>query len=322
MVKGVMAAPLLRTADEDLMTLTAQLTEALSDSPEGVWLEVLDPDISREHFAGERLDVAGKSVRYRPYRVWLELAETLGCGVEIKGRTQHQGVPYRELLFYPLPQSSWHQEKQPGSHANLRGSYGQRASFSRLQKLEEPTFLSDYQRILRGLGLSPKAQILSLGAGRADEWQLLETLYPEHQLNYLGIDLEAEALVEAQRRFSGARFQFLQADINQLDTLGLPPFDLVLAIATLQSPSVKADALLRSVVQNHLTAHATLVVAAPNSRYRGSHLQYGAKMKNFQESDLSLLIRDLAYFRKYLNQHRFNVRISGKYYIFLTATRP
>jgi hypothetical protein len=47
---------------------------------------------------------------------------------------------------------------------------------------------------------------------------------------------------------------------------------------------------------------------------------YGAKMRNYRESDLSLLLGDIDYAKRYLQQKKFTVRISGKEYLFLTAT--
>ena len=63
-----------------------------------------------------------------------------------------------------------------------------------------------------------------------------------------------------------------------------------------------------------------IVLGVPNSRWIDGEMIYGAKMRNFRESDLSLLLSDIDYAKRYLQQKKFTVRISGKEYIFLTAT--
>ena len=47
----------------------------------------------------------------------------------------------------------------------------------------------------------------------------------------------------------------------------------------------------------------------------------GAKAPNYPFSELSLLIKDLHWIKKYLQQHRFRVRIFGQSYLFLVATK-
>ncbi len=62
-------------------------------------------------------------------------------------------------------------------------------------------------------------------------------------------------------------------------------------------------------------------MALPNTPNQDGEIVYGARMKNFAQPDLSLVIKDLAFYRKYLHQHRFKVFLTGKYYLFLTAVR-
>ncbi len=42
-------------------------------------------------------------------------------------------------------------------------------------------------------------------------------------------------------------------------------------------------------------------------------------MKNFTQPELGLLIKDVAFYRKYLQQHHKQVFVTGKHYLLVTA---
>ena len=42
-------------------------------------------------------------------------------------------------------------------------------------------------------------------------------------------------------------------------------------------------------------------------------------MKNFSQPELSLVIKEIAFYRRYLQQHRFQVFVTGKSYLLVTA---
>ena len=196
-------------------------------------------------------------------------------------------------------------------------NYGHDSEFARVQKLEEPTFRYDYAEALQRVNLKPHSRVLSLGVGRGDE--LLPLSGYSH--SFVGIDHSASALDAARERFPGENYRFIQADLGELGGLELGRFDLVVSIATFQSPGVQGHTLIREVVQHQLTESGCLILALPNCRYRDGEVRYGAKMKNFTQPELSLVVKDLAFYRKYVQQHRFRVFITGKYYLFLTAVR-
>lgn len=304
----------LNFTDEPLEEIVATLEGALGMLESGGRLEVsaLDPDLSLGHYAGERLKVGGILYRHRPLRAWLDLAERFGCRLHTPSREGQHIL----LTFSRLEDTSWHENKGAGSE-----SYGPTSDFSRVEKLEEPTFSLDYAEALRRVGLQCGQCVLSLGVGRGDELLPFIHLYPDTDLTFTGVDHSAGALREARTRFPTGRYTFLEGDLNALGTLELGRFDLVLSIATFQSPGVQGHTLIREVVQQHLTTHGNLILALPNCRYRDGEVLFGAKMKNFARPDLSLVVKDLAFYRKYLQQHGFQVSITGKYYLFLTAIR-
>ena len=61
------------------------------------------------------------------------------------------------------------------------------------------------------------------------------------------------------------------------------------------------------------------ILGFPNCRYQDGDTLYGARMKNFSQPELSLLIKDVSFYKKYLQQHRKKVFITGRHYILVTG---
>ncbi len=310
--------------DEPLEHLVKTLKARLGTLAAGerVTFYALDPDRGAGLFAGETTQIGGVRYRHRPLRVWLELAERLGCRLHTPERdsADPSGVLVR-LSLSKLGAASWHGEQNTGEAEEAGSTYAHGSDFARVQKLEEPTFWHDYVEALQRVNLEPRSRVLSLGVGRGDELTPFGTIFTGYDLSFTGIDHSASALRVARARFPSNNYRFIQADLGDLAGLELGRFDLVVSIATFQSPGVAGHTLIREVAQHHLSENGSLVLALPNCRYRDGEVVYGAKMKNFAQPDLSLVVKDLAFYRKYLQQHRFSVFITGKYYLFLTAVR-
>ena len=75
-----------------------------------------------------------------------------------------------------------------------------------------------------------------------------------------------------------------------------------------------------NIVQNYLKNDGAMILGFPNCRWIDGQMIYGAEVKNYNFSELSLLFKDVNYCKKYLQQKKFRVTITGKDYIFLTAT--
>ncbi len=134
-----------------------------------------------------------------------------------------------------------------------------------------------------------------------------------------GIDHSISAIEFAKKRFGNAKFY--AHDINKLDELSLERFDLIISIGTLQSPSINYKPFLMDLVQNYLTENGALILGFPNSRWIDHELIYGAVAPNYNYSEMSLLFNDVIFAKKYLQQKKFRVTITGREYIFLTATK-
>jgi 2-polyprenyl-3-methyl-5-hydroxy-6-metoxy-1,4-benzoquinol methylase len=200
--------------------------------------------------------------------------------------------------------------------------YGADSRFFDINKNEEPTFLSAYHKALQAVKIDTRKNILDLGINKADEFELITSmLKPEilKNINMTGIDHSISAIEFAKKRFGNA--VFYAHDINKLDELSLERFDLIISIGTLQSPEINYKPFLMDLVQNYLTDNGALILGFPNSRWIGGELIYGAKAPNYNYSEMSLLFNDVIFAKKYLQQKKFRVTITGREYIFITATK-
>lgn len=284
-----------------LVELIDHLRERIAAGDSAVEIEVADPDLGRGLYPGERIEDA----IHRPLRVWVELADRL----ELRLCTPRPTSPGRvRLRFERLPAAT-----PPSSDPTEK--YGTASEFARISKLEDPGFVIDFDDALERAHLGPAPHVLDLGCNTAEVLGLLARRRPH--ASFFGVDHSASALAVARARFPTHRF--VEADLATLPSLELPRFDLVLALSTLQSPGVDDRALLRHIVQHRLTERGAVILGVPNCRYRAGEVLHGARMKNFRQPELSLVVKHIAFYKKYLQQHRFEVFVTGRNYLLVTG---
>ena len=302
-------------ARQTLLEIIAHVELQLAQGATAIAFDVLDPDHGRGRYAGELVEHDGVRYVHRPLRVWVDLAERLG----LRLRTPRPArAPLVTLVLELL---------DPAARLRLdlaapTERYGPGSAFARLTKLEEPGFVLDMADALARVRLAPGARILDLGVNTGDELALLRALVPAaRDATLVGIDHSASALAVARARFPGAGVELHEADLNTLGGLGLGRFDLVISIGTLQSPGIDDRELLRRIVQDHLAPTGAVIVGFPNCRYVDGEVEHGTRMKNFRQPELGLLIKDVAFYRKYLQQHGRQVFVTGKYDVLVTGVR-
>jgi len=301
-------------AAEPLTAILAFVQRQLAAGETNITFQVTDPDCGSGAFAGARLADHADRV-HRPLRVWVDLAERLRLRIATPQPT-HDGLV--TLALSPLdPARTWAGDGgQPRSER-----YGADSGYGQLHKHEDPNFVIDLADALERAQLPPAPRVLDLGVNRGDILALITALRPDlaKTIQFVGVDHSASALDQARQRFAGARF--IEADLADLPTLELGRFDLVMSVGTLQSPGVDDRMLLRHIVRHALTERGAVILGVPNCSYLDGEMLYGAKMKNFTQPDLSLLIKTVAFYKRYLQQHRRRVFVTGKHYVFVTAVR-
>lgn len=259
-----------------------------------------DPDVGAGLYAGELLAGAG---RHRSYAVWMDVAEVLGARLLTPTKLEGGRV---QLTFQQLPPL-------------LReGHYGAGSEFQRINKLEDPWFLQGFVEALTRSKLPERARILSIGVNAGRELEALALAYPYQRFEVVGLDTDESALELARQCYSHWTFEV--ADVNAL-SLELGRFDLIVALSVLQSRGVNLDVALRGLIKHHLAQRGSLIVGFPNARYADGELRYGARMLNFRDPDLSLLMADVALVRRHLHKHNFKVYVTGKYEVLVTGVR-
>lgn len=281
---------------------------------ESVSLSVLNPDL-HDGYAGNKVIIDDFTYVYRGIKAWVDLAELLGCKMLLPKEADY---PFVELTFKKLSQKSFHEEVSSSE------KYGMDSHFSSINKMEEPAFIYYYLQALSNVKIERKKRILNLGINRGDEFKTIKNILDINKyknIDFVGIDHCESTMEYANKVFEEKNVKFYAEDINHLDTLDLGRFDLLISIGTLQSPSINFKVFLMSLVQNYLEKDSAIILGFPNSRWIGGEMIYGAKAPNYAMSEMSLLLNDLMFAKKYLQQKRYRVSITGKQYIFLTATR-
>jgi SAM-dependent methyltransferase len=258
-----------------------------------------DPDVGVGLYAGE----LGSAGRHRSYATWADMADVLGARLGTPEVLQGGRVV---LTLHRLPA------------LDRSADYGEGSDFQRLDKLEDPWFLHGFTEALTRSNLRPGARILSVGVGSGRELDALEIAYPKVGFEVVGLDIDAGVLELARQRHAATPWTFQTGDVNALDP-ELGRFDLIIALSVLQSRNVNLERSLRSLMRDHLAPGGSLILGFPNCRYTGGEVRYGARMLNFRDPDLSLLLADVALVRRHLHKAGFKVYVTGKYEVLVTG---
>jgi hypothetical protein len=294
----------MKTFKQDtlLLTITIWIEEELKKQNKIEFI-VPNPDLTAEHIG---------------YKAWVSLAELNYC------KMLTPTVISKSEICLSFKKLNNHDSFHTDKIMHKEEKYGTESKFFNINKNEEPTFLYAYKKALESVKISQRKQILNLGINKADEFELIRNIVEENifnSINFIGVDHSASALNFAKKRFNGKNMKFYKKDINKISELKLEKSDLIISIGTLQSPSINYKPFLMSLVQEHLTKDGAFILGFPNSRWIDSELIYGAKAPNYNYSEMSLLFNDVIFAKKYLQQKKFRVTITGREYIFLTATK-
>ena len=305
----------------DMITFTTQsmqeilpiLQEKLQKN-NSITFEVLDPDLG-EGYAGNKIEIETQTYMHRGYKAWTDLAELLYC----KMLTPKEGTyPCIKLTFEKLQNDSFHRDGKDSE------KYGTGSYFAQIYKMQEPTFFYYYNQALDNVKLAQRKRILNLGINRADEFEVIRNKLDVKEyknMELVGVDHSESAIAYAKRVFEEDNVTFYAEDINEIDSLELGQFDLLISIGTLQSPSINFKPFFMKLVQEYLSKDAAIILGFPNSRWLGGEMLYGAKAPNYVMNEMSLVLNDIIFCKKYLQQKKYRVTVTGKQYLFLTATK-
>jgi len=247
------------------------------------------------------------------YKVWVDLSHILYS----KMLTPIVENDMLTMRFKKLnTNESFHKDD-----STVESKYGSSSTFATIDKNNQPAFLVHYLKALENVKVDTRIRILNLGVNSGEEFEVLKKYSKNFEnLELVGIDYCSSAIEEAKKNFDDENISFLVGDINNLKTLNLGTFDLIISIGTLQSTNLDFNKVFMNIVQNYLKPDGAMILGFPNCRWIDGEMIYGGMVKNYNFSELSLLFKDVIYCKKYLQQKKFRVTITGKDYIFLTAT--
>jgi len=277
--------------------------------------KVLNPDLASSTYNGNSVTCNGIKYIYRGYKSWVDLAHIMQCKMLTPKIIDENFVCIR---YEKLDQDS-------SFHKNIvekEEKYGENSIFGQIHKNEEASFIHAYMQALQNVHVNKRLRILNLGINSGDEFEAIQALAENFdELELVGIDYCESAIASAKEKFKNMPNITLHvSDINELEKLNIGRFDLIISIGTLQSSNLEFNKTLMSVFQNQLKREGAMILGFPNCRWVDGEMIYGARVKNYSFSEMGLLYKDVIFTKKYLQQKKFRVTITGKDYIFVTAT--
>lgn len=304
-----------KITNENMFEIISYLEKELKNN-DYVSIEILNPSIKDDIYAGEKLIIDNQEFIYRSFKSWSDLAEILFCKLLIVGLQENKV----QIKFQKLNKTeSFHNDVNDEKNEK----YGEDSTFFRINKNEEPSFLYAYMNALINVKIEEKKEILNLGINKADEFEVIKNLLDEetlNQMNLVGIDYSSSAIEFSKKRFPSENFTFFNHDINKLEQLNLKKADLIISIGTLQSSGLNFKLLFMDLIQNYLQDKGSIILGFPNCRWINGEMIYGAKAANYSYSEQSVFYKDVYFCKKYLQQKKYRVTLTGKNYLFLTAT--
>ena len=301
--------------NEEMFEIIQYLENELKNNNE-ISIEVLNPNVKDDIYAGEKLKIENNKFIYRSYKSWSDLAEILFCKMLVINLYVNTVI----LKFQKLNKlDSFHNDLNDEKNEK----YGENSTFFRINKNEEPVFVYTYLNALKNVKIEEKRNILNLGINKADEFEVIKKLVDEkilNEMNLVGIDYSKSAIEYSKNRFPDENFTFYNHDINRLNELDLKKADLLISIGTLQSSGLNFKLLFMDLIQNYLEDKGSIILGFPNCRWINGEMIYGAKAANYSYSEQSVLYKDVYFCKKYLQQKKYRVTLTGKNYLFLTAT--
>jgi len=284
--------------------------------------EAPHPNAGEGLFDGEVVTTLnGVRCVHRSLKTWVSLADELKCTLNVIESPSPTDASFIRLSLSPWLRSSWHITAAPSGHPE---KYGSGSEYSRLHKFEEPSLWFSLKRALHFLRLKGSVRVLCLGSNRGDECEAVGWVLGEEGIGFeiVGVDHAPSAIEEAKRRFAGdSRYKMYLGDLRALDPLTLGRFDVLLSINTLQSPQLDGHSLLRSLIAQHLAPVGGVIIGLPQCRYVGTALSFGSRGHSPLTPESASVYKEIAFYRRYLYQHKFTVAVTGQYTPLICARR-
>ena len=250
------------------------------------------------------------------YKAWIDLAQLFFMKMLTPIKKDDNSLI---LKFERLNQNSSFHKADKSSE-----KYGVDSEFFKIDKTAQFSFLYHYQKALEFINIKERKRILNLGINKGDEFKVIQKILSSDDFNskeFVGIDYSNSVIEYAKKDFPFSNSNFYSHDINRLQELSLGRFNLIISIGTLQSSNINFNETFMSLYQNYLEKNGAIILGFPNCRWIDGEMVYGASAPNYPFSEMSLVLKDIHFCKKYLQQKRYRVTITGKDYLFLSARK-
>lgn len=304
---------IINTLNLSMQIILSKCQKRLSEEKSSFSLKVMDPTPWIDEVIYDGAPTGENQALFRSIKTWAELAEVLECRLGVPERRDDHLI----VTLYPLNGKAWR-----ASEGSEKDPYSPDGSYASILKTEDPHWLNDYQLALKQCRIIAKSKILSLGVNRGDELKALQSWYSEdfETYRFTGYDISADAIRTLKQSFKVGLHHFETRDLSD----GVPPEmerqDLMICLSTLQCTNMDGKEVFRHWFQKALSPRGNVILGFPNCSWLGGELIYGAKMRNQPHPDPSLLMKDLMYFKKYLQTHKKRVSVLGKHSLFLVGS--
>ena len=216
-------------------------------------------------------------------------------------------------------QSSFHKTVDKSSE-----KYGVDSEFFSIDKNSQFSFLYHYKKALEFIDIESKQKILNIGINKGDEFKVIQEILSSQSFekkDFVGIDYSSSAIQYGKKTLNYPNIDLLCEDINKIDELNIGKFNLIVSIGTLQSVNIDFKKTFMNLIQNYLENDGAMILGFPNCRWIDKQMIYGANVPHYNFSEMSTVIKDIYFCKKYLQQKKYRVTITGKDYLFLTARK-
>ena len=215
-----------------------------------------------------------------------------------------------------------------------RKKYGVNSDFKIAQKImySHPEILESFTKALSWMTIKSGYTVLDIGINNGYEINIIKAHYGRdllNTINFIGIDLIEDSLLEANSTFGCDNFRFIKGDISKFNGIDIASneifgidnnsINVVFALTSIQSTSLMANfSIFISDLASKVKEDGSIFIVIPNCFVNSQNLvtkgQFDAQTQSVSTTSALLFIKKLILeLKKYGYKHKQ----TGELYIFL-----
>ena len=277
-----------------------------------------DPNhYGEDHWPGTSILGEGAPPEWvRPLRQWVEWLRLFPFDLGMPRPSDEDP----SLFLWSVRRERTRAEQEAGAELDVEAKYGVGSRYRQFDRLEEPEAADDLLYAFSRLAPGRAPRVLSLGVNDGRELDAVSAI-TERKPELWGIDASESAIERAREKFPEDRDRFFVADLNELSSMELPRFSVVLALGVLQTTTVDRDRLL-CALKGILTPSARVLFSIPNCHFESYDIVRRPLRRDDPRADRSLLSKDVRLLTRWFYRAGFQrVETFGSYDAYVLALR-